>query len=250
MASSGLGHVARGIETWALDTFVALSERGADASLFSGAPLMGVPFVAVPNLRRSWRRSCIASRMMPGPLWRCGLKSAYGWEQFTFWLALWPKLRKGRYDILHVQDAMVAYWCRKFRGWGLVKTKEILAHGTEEPLEFLEQFECVQHLAPWHLEQAEESLSQRPQRAQRVEDNDEGRTTNNELGAKRRWTAIPNFVDTDEFRPAGTGGEGINRRLVQPEAVWTQTCAAGGGMNADGRGSRRRGSYCVVIMRH
>ena len=49
---------------------------------------------------------------------------------------------------------MVANWCRLFRKWGLVKTKEILAHGTEEPVEFLEKFEYVQHLAPWHLEQA------------------------------------------------------------------------------------------------
>ncbi len=37
----------------------------------------------------------------------------------------------------------------------------ILAHGTEEPLEFLEKFEYVQHLAPWHLEQAEKKMREK-----------------------------------------------------------------------------------------
>ncbi len=86
------------------------------------------------------------------------MKSTYGWEQFTFWMLLWPKLRRGKFDILHVQDPMVANWCRLFRKWGLVKTKEILAHGTEEPVEFLEKFEYVQHLAPWHLSEALKAL--------------------------------------------------------------------------------------------
>jgi hypothetical protein len=98
---------------------------------------------------------------MPGFTWRWGMKSTYGWEQFTFWMLLWPKLRRGKFDILHVQDPMVAYWCRLFRKWGLVKTKEILAHGTEEPVEFLEKFEYVQHLAPWHMEQAVKTMEEK-----------------------------------------------------------------------------------------
>lgn len=36
VASSGLGHVARGIETWAKDTAEALTVGGADVSLFAG----------------------------------------------------------------------------------------------------------------------------------------------------------------------------------------------------------------------
>ncbi len=106
----------------------------------------------------------------------------------SFWLRLWPHLRRGRYDILHVQDPMVAYWCRMFRHWGLVKTREILAHGTEETAEFLGKFDYVQHLAPWHLEA--------------------GGGKREEGGGKRGrvWKAIPNFVDCDVFkREAGSG---------------------------------------------
>ena len=169
IASSGLGHVARGIETWAKDTAKALAVRGVDVTLFAGAPGISafslhpssLPVTALPCARRGKRLATSLARMTPPFLWRWGLKSNYGWEQFTFWLSLWPKLVRGKFDILHVQDPMVAFWCRKFRRLGLVRAKEILAHGTEEPLEFLEQFECVQHLAPWHEQEARRALRER-----------------------------------------------------------------------------------------
>lgn len=190
IASSGLGHVARGIETWARDTAVALAEQGADVTLFTGAELVpaageaSLQKMCTGCLRRNERMAQGLAKIMPGFLWRVGLKHPYGWEQLSFWLRLWPRLRKGRFDVLHVQDPMVADWCRRFRNRGLVGTKEILAHGTEEPIAFLEKFDYVQHLAPWHMEKAE------------------GRTRNAEVGKHKRWAAIPNFVDTGRFRPA------------------------------------------------
>jgi hypothetical protein len=224
IASSGLGHVARGIETWALDTAWAVAEvsgqesgirsQGAgdrgqiEVTLFASAgfrdqgpararrsrrfapdaahgrpitdhrslitdhrslitdhrsPSSSTPIprhsdtptlIALPCLRRGDRLARFLARAMPGWTWRWGLKSAYGWEQFSFWIRLGRHLKEGGYDILHVQDPMLAYWCKRDREKGRLKTQEILAHGTEEPIEFLAQFPCVQHLAPWHLEQA------------------------------------------------------------------------------------------------
>ena len=200
--------MARGIETWALDSAVALSGfrvQGAgcgvsavndrasriEVALFAGAALPR-PSTLDPrplDIRtlRCWRRSgraaqCLA-RWSPGFVWRWGLKNPYGWEQLSFWLKLWPRLVSGRFDILHVQDPMLADWCRRFRRLGWVKTQEILAHGTEEPVEFLERFDCVQHLAPWHLEQAAGGRLKA-------------------VGGKPLWVAIPNFVDCGVFRPA------------------------------------------------
>ena len=185
IASSGLGHVSRGVETWALDTARALAARGVAGTLFSagrggdgsGARDLPMPLppeptnapplestileiIELPCLRRFDKKTQRLTRLTPGFAWRWGLKQAYGWEQFSFWWRLWPRLRKGRFDILHVQDPMLAYWCRKFRKLGLVKTKEILAHGTEEPAEWLGQFEYVQHLAPHHLEVAVQALGE------------------------------------------------------------------------------------------
>jgi hypothetical protein len=175
IASSGLGHVARGIETWACDSAVALCEvecvrsmvkrHGGDdvlaVTLFAAAPL---PHLAaqsarltvrvLPCLKRGDRLVGLLARSLPGFTWRWGLKSAYDIEQRSFWRHLWPILRDEEFDILHVQDPLIADLCRRYRAAGKLRTKEILAHGTEEVPEFLAKFEYVQHLAPWHLEQA------------------------------------------------------------------------------------------------
>ena len=236
MASSGLGHIARGIETWAADTALALAGRGVEATLFAAAELPRVTSqrskvigerapileaVVIDCIRRSDPRARRLVRWTPGSLWRWGLKSEYGWEQFTFWLHLWPRLRRGRFDILHVQDPMLAWWCRKFRKLGLVKTQEILAHGTEEPVEWLAQFEYVQHLAPWHLEQALAALG-------------EGKDRHKESRKDtKRGEACGNAGAVDGARvPAsvclGEGREKKGRGIEGPSAV--------------GRASRRDGS--------
>lgn len=192
IASSGLGHVARGIETWALDTAVALAEvkretldvrcqkasTSLEVTLFSAVPLphlhvrrsLGeggtshasrLTIRVLPCLKRGDPLVKFLTRTLPGFTWRWGWKSAYSLEQQSFWRHLWPILRDDDYDILHVQDPLLADLCRRYRMAGKLKTKEILAHGTEEPLEFLEKFDYVQHLAPWHLEQTEKKLGRR-----------------------------------------------------------------------------------------
>lgn len=212
VASSGLGHVARGIETWARETAFALSRKGMDVVLFcnagpaaSAAP-PGLPVQVLNCLKRGDRRAERLAARMPGFAWRWGLKSPYGWEQFAFWLALWPKLKAGRFEILHVQDPMLAFWCRAFRRMGLLGTREILAHGTEEGVEFLRRFDCVQHLAPWHLEQALAACAE----------------------PKPYWTALPNFVDTAVFRPADNAAEqaAARDRLGVPTAAFVVGCVA------------------------
>lgn len=189
IASSGLGHVARGIETWALDTAVALHQwaatcakataakvdseqltvgKGAnvEVTLFCAAELPSAVHrppstIVLPCLKRGDRRARFLARLMPGFTWRWGWKSAYSLEQQSFWRYLWPILRDENYDILHVQDPLLADLCRRYRLAGKLRTKEILAHGTEEPVEFLEKFDYVQHLAPWHLEQTEKKLGEK-----------------------------------------------------------------------------------------
>lgn len=187
IASSGLGHVSRGVETWALDTAKALSKHEVDVTLFAAGDVIGkgdLSVVVLPCLRRYDKKAQWRAAHTPSFMWRWGLKTDYGWEQLSFWLLLWPRLRKGGFDILHVQDPMVAYWCRKFRKLGLVKTKEILAHGTEEPAEWLQQFEYIQHLAPWHKEKSE--------------------IGNRKSEVGDAWVMMPNFVDTTIFIPNGS----------------------------------------------
>jgi glycosyltransferase involved in cell wall biosynthesis len=173
-------------------------------TLFCGAPLANpVPchVEPLPCLKRGDWLAKFLARIMPGFTWRWGFKDPYGWEQFTFWMLLWPKLRRGKYDILHVQDPLVAYWCRLFRKLKLVKTKEILAHGTEESVDFLNQFDYLQQLAPWHLEQVRHV-------------------------ARPDWTAIPNFVACDVFKPIADGRQAIRANLGIPEDALVIGCVA------------------------
>lgn len=254
IASSGLGHISRGIETWARDTASALHEQGIDVTLFAAGECEGVgvteyrgygvtqhretilprdgglhhpgtpsprhpdtpsPLTILPCWRRYDRKTQLLAKLMPGFCWRWGWKRAYDIEQHTFWRHLKKALIKGDFDILHVQDPLIADLCRKARLSGQIKTREILAHGTEEPPEFLANFEYLQHLAPWHLENTEKILTE-ARRTQREGENAECRTENlvpqsetknPELPShptfhnpnRKHWFVSPNFVDTKTF---------------------------------------------------
>ncbi len=180
VASSGLGHVARGIETWASDLGAALADRGLPVVLCKGAGTAERPYErVVPCWERSSKKTKRMLRVLPKRFfWRLGLGSPYDIEQMTFARRLIRVLRRERADILHVQDPLVALLIQRARKLGLVRARTILAHGTEEPWTFLQRIDYLQHLAPWHMEQ--------------------GRR----LGYwKPTWTAIPNFIDTNLFAP-------------------------------------------------
>lgn len=168
IASSGLGHVARGIEAWAADLGKALADRGESVTLCKGG---GQAETAFERVIPCWQREAAKTRRLLRWLprrgtWRLGLSSGYGIEQTTFALGLLEHLRRHRADVLHVQDPQVALLIQRARRLGLVRTRVILAHGTGEPLEFQRKITYLQHLAPWYLEECgrRESGSQRGRR--------------------------------------------------------------------------------------
>lgn len=176
--SSGLGHVARGIETWAGDTARVLHGMGENVTLFKGSGRPETDYEVVCScLRRGGTLNKELNKILPGPFWRLGLGSDYDIEQTTFALNLVPKLRR-EFDIVHTQDPLCALILQRARKYGLIKAPTILAHGTEEPFEFLEKIEFLQHLAPFHLEEARKAGCHRD-----------------------GWTAIGNFVDVETFKP-------------------------------------------------
>ncbi|HEX3928872.1 MAG TPA: glycosyltransferase family 4 protein [Gemmatimonadales bacterium] len=179
VASSGLGHIARGIETWAGDLGEALHVRRVAVRLYQGggpAPAYGEALANLPRESEAnyrWRH-----RLPRSVAWRLQAHAAYQMEQTTFAWSLLRALRRDRADILHVQDPVVAYRLEQFRRMGLLRTRTILAHGTEEPPAWLMKLRYLQHLAPTHLERCRAQGAWRP-----------------------TWTAIGNFVDTDRFQP-------------------------------------------------
>ncbi len=180
IASSGLGHVARGIESWADDLGNALAVHGENILLCKGAGQTDRPFERIVRcLRRDDPSTLQLHRFLPHKLaWRVGLGSPYGIEQTAFALNLLSLLRRERTDILHVQDPQVALIAQRARQLRLIRTRTILAHGTEEPFAFQRKITYLQHLAPWHMEESRQAGAWRP-----------------------TWTAIPNFIDTIRFAP-------------------------------------------------
>ena len=248
IASSGLGHVARGIETWALDTANALARKGCDVTLFAaGVVESECPCVAVSCIRRRTPLSDCIIKLLPRFTWRWGLQSGYGLEQRTFWRHLRRELNAGHYDVLHIQDPMIADLCRKARSAGHVSALEILAHGTEEPLEFLSHFDYLQHLAPWHLQQALKNLGEtvddRPETSVLTPQPSSSQPPLQVSGFPPHpsppgfpphpslhpfWTAMPNFIDTTLYRPVSDVEEkrAFRRTLDIPEDAFVVGTAA------------------------
>lgn len=192
VAASGLGRIARGVEAWAADLAKALHDRGERVRLFKGGGRAEFGYEeVVPCLAQGSDRIRRFRRCLPPGAWRVRLGSEVEVEQITFAVNLIGRLRRHKIDVLHVQDAHVAWAIQWARRLGLVRTATILGHGTEESLAFLRQFRYLQHLAPWHLEQAREAGVYRP-----------------------TWRAIPNFIDTDTFAPGRS--EDLRRELGIP----------------------------------
>ena len=203
VASSGLGHVARGIEAWAQDLGAALLDRGIDAIICKAA---GSPASQHERVIRCWTRESRQARRLVQRLprflgWRLGLGSGYGVEQTTFAWNLIGLLRREEVDLLHVQDPQLALLVQRARRMGLVRTRTILAHGTEEPLEFQRRITYLQHLAPWHLEESKAAGVWKP-----------------------TWTAIPNFIDTERFAPGQ--GDKLRQEVGIPDTALVVLCVA------------------------
>jgi glycosyltransferase involved in cell wall biosynthesis len=186
IACSGLGHIQRGIESWAWDTAQGLRRAGVAVTLFGAAPVDGVRGVGgataegmtgLPCLRRTSRannRLAALARHLGG--WRYGLGSPYEVEQTSFALALWPKIRRG-FDILHAQDPLLAAWFERAHRLGLSRARVIYANGTGENAAVMRRFGTLQLLTREMFDAA---------------------------GAGRRDGSaflIPNFVDTAMFSP-------------------------------------------------
>jgi 1,2-diacylglycerol 3-alpha-glucosyltransferase len=183
VASSGLGHVTRGVEIWAADLAKALWERQVPVVLCKGAGAVAAEYERViPCWRRDAPKTRTLLRWLPNRLtWRAGVGSSYDVEQISFALGLVRYLRRDHADILHVQDPGVARILQRAGEMRLIRTKTILAHGTEESDAFLARIKFVQQLAPWHLQRSQIAGV-----------------------ARSTWTAIPNFVDTTRFKPGDT----------------------------------------------
>ena len=181
IASSGLGHIHRGMEAWASDLAAALHRRGIDVTLFKGAGLVKNEYeVVLPTLKRHSRSARFLARLTAKGGWRIGLGSPHAVESFIFGCQLLFHLRQG-YDIVHVQQGSLANFLRRARKAKALKIPIIFANGQIASPDFLSQFEYVQLLTPFT----------------------ESKHIKREGSAERhpKTFIIPNFIDTEVFSP-------------------------------------------------
>lgn len=200
IACSGLGHIQRGIESWAADLARALQRAGSDTTLFGGAPGPGI--VALPCLRRTGPAAVAIARVLRHlGGWRYGCGSPYELEQTSFALPLWRRIQH-RFDILHVQDPAIALCLEAARRRGLSRAKVIYANGTGEGTEVMRRFAHLQLLTN---EARDAWMPARP--------------------PGQSVFTIPNFIDTDRFSP----GDQVRARQslgLPAEGLIVLCCAA------------------------
>ncbi|SIN67621.1 Glycosyltransferase involved in cell wall bisynthesis [Singulisphaera sp. GP187] len=180
IACSGLGHIARGNEAWAEDTAREMANLGIAVTLYKGAGKAEAPYERViPCWRRESPQTAWVGRWITrSGRWRVGLGSPYDIEQTTFAMRLLGHLRREPADVFHTQDPWIASIVQRAAQFGLVRTRVIIGNGTDMRLAWLNKFDYVQQLAPWHLEEARAAGTWKP-----------------------TWTAIPHFTNIRLYHP-------------------------------------------------
>jgi len=178
VATSGLGHVARGMESWAETLARELARRGVDVTLFRGAgPEKSDYDVVVPCIKRSARLARIGNVLNHVGGWRVGLGSQAQVESFSYGVRLLQHLRRG-FDIVHIQQESLGLFLNRAKRLGLLKPRVVFGNGQKASPTFLERFEFIHFLSPYDLEETVKHVPKRP-----------------------GWRVIPNFVDTTAFAP-------------------------------------------------
>ncbi len=178
IAVSGLGHIRRGSETWAVDLANALHRHGIATHLFGAGR---VPTDAPQTILRTVRRNSVWIRWLDA-------RRRYLIEQKSFTRSLIGALRRNPFPILHLTDPQVAWWTRDhFRNQPCqVAYMDGLMLGPD----WNWRFDHVQVVAPEYREAAARA----------------GHDVS-------RWSVIPHFVDPDLFTSRDAGQHHRERLL-------------------------------------
>lgn len=192
IATSGFGHVFRGMEGWAESMAATLDDTGYPVTLFGGGKVGNASYhKMLPCIRRGSRLAQILCKLGRFGGWRFGLGSPGQLEAWTFGLFLLFHLRKG-YSLVHIKQGNLASFLNLAKKLKLLKIPYVLSNGQIANSTFIDRIEYVQFLS--HLEKEQMVAA---------------------LGEKASWFVVPNFVDTKKFKPMGK--EACRRELSIPE---------------------------------
>ena len=146
IACPGLGHIARGYESFAQDCFDALSQAAdLDVMLFKGGGAQSPREVALPVLSRNhWLAQKLGALIH---------KSPYTIENTTFFLNLLPHLYKERPDVIYFSDVVLGHLLWHWRKLTRLDYKLLFSNGAPLPPPF-SRWDYTQQLVPATFEVA------------------------------------------------------------------------------------------------
>ena len=176
VATSGLGHVFRGMEGWAELLAEELSRSEIDVTLFRGAsPPKNEYDVCIPCIKRTSRMAKYLSKLNLIGGWRIGLGHPAQVETWSYGLSLLRHLRKD-FDLVHVKQGQLATFLTIAKKFRLLNIPFILGNGQVTSPKFIATQDYVQFLSPIEKAKIEKTL-----------------------GKNEHWFYVPNFVNTDQF---------------------------------------------------
>ncbi|MBA4018966.1 MAG: glycosyl transferase [Pirellula sp.] len=150
LACSGLGHVARGFETFTQECFDALRRESClDVYLFKGAGPAG------PNeyVARSLLRDSKFAKWIERRLWSV-VYDGYYFEQTTFALSLIPHIIKQRPDVVYLSDGVVGNILWRWKQLTRSRFKLLLCNGGQLGPHDFPRYDHVHHGLAVGLEQS------------------------------------------------------------------------------------------------
>ena len=179
IASSGVGHVDRGMETWAISLSHALYNRNINVTLFRGkGPKINEYDVVLHCLRRGTHAAKFLGNLNSFGGWRMGLGSDHDFEVATYGLHLIYHMRQNKFDLLHIQQSKLAILLLNARRLGLISVPFLFGNGQKVSARWLDKIPYVHCLSPYGKKELTDQIGERP-----------------------HWSVIPNFVDTLKFSP-------------------------------------------------
>ena len=140
-----VGQTRRGYERFMTDLF-ALIRRDVDATLFKGGGEPAPGECVVPHMRRTG----LVARMAGNRLRHARTRLEFA----TFAVALWPHLRRGRFDVVHAIDPALAPKLARLRKLVRPKYGFVFTDGGPYPFDATPYADVVQYVTPQQQQEA------------------------------------------------------------------------------------------------
>lgn len=149
LVCTGVGHIRRGYESFTEECFAALkNSEHFQLYLLKGGGIKEKQTFRVPCIQRNSPLGKMLAKVFR--------TDAYGIEQFSFWLAMWPLLLWYRPKVIYYSDFKLGTWLWQLRRFLKFRYQLLFSNGAPNGPPFT-RMDHVQQLLPLYLDQASQA---------------------------------------------------------------------------------------------